>query len=79
MDVPWRTFNIHVTFPLHKSFFIVQKSSLYYENALHSKKKKIVLAYRSLKGSDGSSVASLRKSPFGSFIFKSVYYMERKL
>ncbi len=40
MDVPWRTFNIHVTFPLHKSFFIVQKTSLYYENALHSKKKK---------------------------------------
>ncbi len=46
--VPRRTFNIHATFPLHKSFFTVEKSDLDNLNVLHTKKKTVIFLHERL-------------------------------
>ncbi len=55
---------------------IIEKSSLDYYNALHTKKNMVLLGTvpgKVLWGiKNGSSVASLQKTQFGTFIFKSV-------
>ncbi len=56
--VPWRTFNIHGIFPLHKRFFTVEKGSSDY--ALHTKKKWFF---------NGIAL----KTRFGTLMFKSVW------
>ncbi len=43
--VPWRTFNIHGSFPFHKRFFMVED----YWNVLHTKTKMVILGTVHLK------------------------------
>lgn len=61
--VTWRIFNIHGIFPVHKKLCKVEKSSLDYLNALYTKEN------GSFKTC--SSMASLHKTSFGTFMFNS--------
>ncbi len=71
--IPWRTFNIHGNFPLHKRCFIMKKNS--FIRLLKCSSKKTMVLLRTVQilfwgTQDGSSMAA--KPPYGTFILKSV-------